>query len=102
MGLHCSIYESAGCVSRNRVNRLVVCSLEMPIRSDPKRDREIRGMLIDRTVAIISQLVSIIPKGLAEVVQSRPRVVAGQTRKAIFPSKRGNSSHFMQGQGVGR
>src|ERR1700680_1725665 len=99
MGLHCSIYESAGWISRNSVNRLVVCSLEMPIRSNPERDREIRGMLIDRTVAIIPQLVSIVAEGLAKVIQFGPCGVTRRTRQTIFASKRGNGSHFVQGQG---
>ena len=80
MGLDCAICESAGWISRNSVNRLVVCSLEMPIWGDPKRNRKIRRMLIDRAVAIVSQLVSIIAESLTEVIQFRPCRVTGRTR----------------------
>src|SRR6202035_1077594 len=47
-------------------------------------DRPIAWILPDRSIAVIHQLIAVVFEFLAEVVEHRPRFVAGRATQAVF------------------
>src|ERR1700690_3179379 len=73
----------------------------MPIGSDAHRNREIRRILIARRIAIVAELIAVIAKNLAEIIELGPSFVARGAGQTVFPGKGRNSGDFMQPKGVG-
>src|ERR1700693_1956389 len=60
----------------------------VPNRSDAEGHRPVGRVLIDGGISIISKLIAVILKGLAERTQHRPRLMARGARQPIFARER--------------
>src|SRR5580698_402769 len=56
----------------------------MPDRRDAERNRKVGRVLPDRRVAIVHQLVAVVAKHLAKIIQLRPRRMARRTRQTVL------------------
>src|SRR5579863_1143143 len=63
----------------------------VPDRCDTEGHRPVAGILPDRSIAIIHQLVAVVFELLAKVVEHGPRLMASRTAQAIFAREGGQS-----------
>src|SRR5690348_7012421 len=70
----------------------------MPVRRAAKRDRPIGGVLPDRSIAIIHELVAVVLEAPAEVVQHRPGNMTSRATETVFSGKGWNGVSGGNGQ----
>src|SRR5580704_11159340 len=68
----------------------------MPDRRDAEGDRPVGGILPDRCVPIVHQLISVVFELLSKVIQHRPGFVARRTPQAILASERGQRMSILE------
>src|ERR1700686_1927175 len=59
----------------------------MPDRQDTERYRPVSGILPDRSIALVHELVAVVFELLAEVIQHGPTFMTGRTAQAVFSSE---------------
>ena len=69
------------------IDKHFVAAIAVPLRNNAEGDRPVRRILPDRSIPIVHQLVAVVLKLLAKVVEHRPSFVAGGAAQAIFPGK---------------
>src|SRR5580704_1443101 len=66
------------------VNQRAVLALSVPNGCDAERHRPIRRLLVDRSVAIVPQLIAVILECLPERAKHRPGKMACRARHSIL------------------
>ena len=61
----------------------------VPDRNDAERDRPIAGILPDRGIPVVHQLVAVVFEFLAKEIQHRPASWQAEQRKPYFLAKAG-------------
>src|ERR1700676_4311936 len=59
----------------------------MPDRNDAEGNRPVARVLPDRGIPVFHELVAVVLKLLAEIVEHRPRLMTGRTAQPILPGK---------------
>src|ERR1700676_2326613 len=57
----------------------------MPDRKDTERYRPVSGILPDRSIALVHELVAVVFEFLAKVIQHGPTFMTGRTAEAVLP-----------------
>jgi len=80
------------------VNLDLADAYAMPDRRDAEHHRPVPRILPDRGIAIVHELIAVVLELLAEVVQHRPRLVAGRAAQAVLA---GESRQGVRGRAAG-
>src|SRR5260370_14487370 len=70
--------------SGSGVNQDLASAHPVPNRQDAEGDRPVSGILPDRGVAVVHELIAVVFEFLAEVVEHGPGLVAGRAAQAVF------------------
>ncbi len=76
-------------IRRVGINRHLAGAHAVPDRRDAERDRPVPGVLPDRGIAVVHELVAVVFELLSKVVQHRPGLMAGRAAQSIFSGEGG-------------
>src|SRR4029077_5433224 len=79
----------------SRVHRHLGLALQVPLWRHPERDRPVPIVLVDGRIAVVAQLVPVVPELLPKHIQDRPPDVAGGTRQPVLPREGRNGMTWL-------
>src|SRR4029077_12454472 len=83
----------------SRVHRHLGLALQVPLWRHPERDRPVPIVLVDGRIAVVAQLVPVVPELLPKHIQDRPPDVAGGTRQPrLSRARRGRTNWVDSGK----
>ena len=94
------LHRPAGGIPRYGVHRLVGRALQAPLRGGADAEGDVGGVLPDRRVTIVAELVASVLEPLAERVELGPRGVTGRTWQAVLPGEGRDRRGLVNGESV--
>src|SRR5260370_37123496 len=85
--------------SRPLVDRNLAGAHPMPDRDDAERNRPIAGVLPDRSIPVVHELVAVVFEFLAKIIQHRPGLMTGGAAEAVLPGERRKGVRILVAQG---
>src|SRR6202022_4450230 len=82
-------------IAGNKVDRLMIGTLQMPLGRGSDRNRPIRRILPDWGVSIVPELVSVVAEFLSEAIELGPGCVTRRTREGVF-SREGRNDGLVE------
>src|ERR1700685_2250128 len=80
---------------RGLIRRDLTGADPVPKRKDSKRDRPIAGILPNRGIPVVHQLIAVVFKFLAEEVQHRPAFMESRAAQAVLPGESRNGGSWL-------